>query len=214
MLGSRQTMELQIAAITLGQGELEEQVVTASSQASTKPTLIADDRSHLHLAWLDTAGFSKYRVVYASTAPQVMANYNALTLRDGVDAVFNSLFRLSTVVVALVASFSMWAVLPLVGLVIYHLVTSEETLDSVRSRVVLGVVLAVEVALTVALPPRFGVEATWPALRWGAPAAAAAVTAAVTVVVLRRRQDAHLFAIFFLFTVVNSLLQLILYLLL
>ena len=214
MLGSRQTIELQIAVIAVGPGVSEEQVVTASSQASAKPVLIADDRSYLHLAWLDTAGFGKYRVVYASTASEVMENYNALTLGDAVDAVFSNVFRLSMVVVALVASFSMWAVVPLTGLVIYHLVTSEEMLDTVRSRVALGTALAVEVALTFALPPRIGVEATWPALRWAAPAVTAAVTAVVTAGVVRRRRDVHLFVVFFLFTVMNSLLQLILYLLL
>ncbi|NIV33950.1 MAG: hypothetical protein GWN58_32250, partial [Anaerolineae bacterium] len=36
MLGSRQTLELQIAVITMGQGDGEEQVVTASTQASMK----------------------------------------------------------------------------------------------------------------------------------------------------------------------------------
>ncbi len=143
-----------------------------------------------------------------------MEEYNALTLWDAANAMFGNVFRLSTVVVGLVASLSMWAVVPLVGLVIYHLVTSEETLNTVRSRVALGTVLAVEVALTFALPPRIGVEATWPALRWVAPALTAAVAAVVTARVLRRRESAHLFVAFFLFTGLHSLLQLILYLLL
>jgi hypothetical protein len=214
MLGSRQTIELQIAVITMGQGDAEEQVVTASTQASMKPVLIADERSHLHLAWLDTGGFGRYRVVYASTAPEVMEEYNALGLWDAANAVFGNVFRLSTVIVGLVASLSMWAVVPLIGLVIYHLVTSEETLDTVRSRVALGMALAVEVMLTFALPPRIGVETTWPALRWVAPALTAAVTAAVAARVLRRRESVHLFVAFFLFTAINSLLQLLLYLLL
>ncbi|NIV33951.1 MAG: hypothetical protein GWN58_32255, partial [Anaerolineae bacterium] len=69
-----------------------------------------------------------------------MEEYNALTLWDAANAMFGNVFRLSTVVVGLVASLSMWAVVPLVGLVIYHLVTSEETLNTVRSRVALGTV--------------------------------------------------------------------------
>jgi hypothetical protein len=214
MLGSRQTIELQIAVIAMGQGDVEEQVVTASTQASMKPVLIADDRSYLHLAWLDTGGFGRYRVVYASTAPEVMGEYNALSLWDAANAVFGNVFRLSTVIVGFVASLGMWAVVPLVGLVVYHLVTSEETLDTVRSRVALGVALAVEVALTFALPPRIGVEATWLALRWVAPALTAGVAALVTARIVRRQESAHLFVAFFLFTATNSLLQLILYLLL
>jgi hypothetical protein len=108
----------------------------------------------------------------------------------------------------------MWAVVPLIGLAVYHLFTSEETLDTVRSRVALGIALAVEVMLTFALPPRIGVEATWLALRWVAPALTAGVAAVVTARIVRRQESAHLFVAFFLFTAMNSLLQLILYLLL
>jgi len=211
MMGSGRELELQIALITMGQDDAEEQVVTASSQASMRPVLIADDRSYLHMAWLETGGFGEFRVVYASTAPEVMENYNALTFVDALDATFNSVFRFSTLVVALVAVLIMWAVIPFLGLVIYHLVTNEETLHTVRSRVVLVVVLALEVALTFAQPPRIGVEASWPALRWAAPAVTAVVTAVMTACIVRRRKDMHLFAAYFLFVGVNSLLQLVLY---
>jgi len=211
MMGSGRELELQIALITMGQDDAEEQVITASSQASMRPVLIADDRSYLHMAWLETGGFGEFRVVYASTAPEVMENYNALTFVDVLDATFNSVFRFSTLVVALVAVLIMWAVIPFLGLVIYHLVTNEETLHTVRSRVVLVVVLALEVALTFAQPPRIGVEASWPALRWAAPAVTAVVTAVMTACIVRRRKDMHLFAAYFLFVGVNSLLQLVLY---
>jgi hypothetical protein len=207
-------MELQITMITVGQDEAEEQVVTASTQASVKPVLVVDDRSHLHLAWLETAGFGEYRVVYASTAPEVMENYNAVTLWDGLNAALSNVFRLSTMVVTAWAVFIVWAIFPLLGLLIYHLITSEETLDTVRSRVALITALAVEVALSFARPPLIGVDVDWSALRWVVPIIAAVVTAAITVRFLRRRVDKHLFGAFFLFTVVNSLVQIALYLLL
>jgi len=203
----------QVAVIVLGQDEAEEQVVSASTQASMKPVLTVDDRSHMHLAWLETAEFGQYRVVYASTAPEVMENYNALTLWDILDAVFSKVFQLSIVVVAAWAAFIVWAIFPLLGLLAYHLVTGEETLDTVRSRVALGTALAVEVALTFRMPPLIGVEVAWSVLRWGVPAVTATVTTVVMVSVLRRRVDRHLFGAFFLFTVVNSVLQVILYLL-
>ena len=201
----------QITVITLGESESGEQVVTASVQASLKPTLAMDDQSHLHLAWLESTEFGRYRVVYASTAPEVMQNYNTPTLLDVLDTVFSNVFRLSTLIVALVAVLIMWAVLPFLGLVLYHLVTSEETLYTVRSRVALVVVLVLEVALTFAQPPRIGVEASWPALRWVAPAVTAVVTAVMMACIVRRRKDMHLFAAYFLFVGVNSLLQLVIY---
>lgn len=179
-----------------------------------KPVLIADDRSHLHLAWLETGGFGEYNVVYASTAPEVMENYNTLTLVDALNAAFNSVFRFSTVILSLISALATWAVVPLVGLAVYHVVTSEETLATMRSRAAIIMALAVEVALTFVLPPRIGMDITWPVLRWVLPVITATVTAVVTVSIVRRREDMHLFGAFFLFTVMNSLLQIILYLLL
>jgi hypothetical protein len=100
-------------------------------------------------------------------------------------------------------------------LAIYHLITSEETLHSVRSRIALVTVLAAEVALTFVWPPRIaGVAAALPLLRWGIPAVAAVGAALVTAHMMRRREDIHLFATFFLFTVLNSLLQVTVHLLL
>jgi hypothetical protein len=209
-------LRLQITRITLGEGtdHAVEQVITASPQASMKPVLAIDDSAHHHLAWLETGGFGQYRLIYASTAPEVLESYNALTAWDIVNVVFSKLFRLSLVVVAAVLAFITWAIIPLLGLAGYHLVTSDETLSKVRSQVALVTVLAVEVALTLALPPRIAsVETGIPALRWGIPSVAAIVATAVTASVVRRREDVHLFAAFFLFTALNNLLQMALYLL-
>ncbi|MEA3341343.1 MAG: hypothetical protein U9R15_15370 [Chloroflexota bacterium] len=200
----------QIAVLTLGQ-EVQEDIVTASAQASLKPTLVMDDHSNLHLVWLETAEFGVYRVVYASTAPEVMENYNALTLWDVLDAVFSNVFRFSTLIVALVAVLIMWGILPFLVLVIYHLVTSEETLHTARSWGALIVALALEVALTFILPPRLGVEAAWPTLRWVAPALSALAAALMLANVARRRKYMHLFAAYFLFTGINCLLQMVIY---
>jgi hypothetical protein len=219
-VASGEDLQLQIALITVGieedepQDEIEEQIITASPRASMKPVLTIDDRSYYHLAWLETGGFGQYRLIYASTAPEVLEEYNALTLWDVLDMAFSKLFRVSLLVVAVILTFIMWAIIPLVGLAVYHVVTSEETLDTRRSRVVLVAVLMVEVALTLALPPRIaGIEAVLPALRWGVPPVTAVVAGVVTASVMRRRGDVHLFTTFFLFTILNNVLQMALFLL-
>jgi hypothetical protein len=203
----------QIAVVALGQGE-EEQVVSASPQASIKPVLVADDHANLHLAWLESADFGEYRVVYASTAPGVMKSYNALTLWDVLNTVFGGLFRLSTLVVAMVAVLIMWGVLPFLVLVVYHLITGEETLNTVRSRGALVIALALEVTLTYIQPPRIGVQADWPALRWVAPTVSTIVAALIVWRSVRGRKYPHLFVAYFLFVGVSSLLQMLMYYLL
>lgn len=193
-------------------GREREEVVTASTRPAIKPVLVMDRDSRLHMAWLEPGGFGRYRVVYASTSPSVMRAYNALTLWDVVDAVLTRLLRLSVVVLAVVPMAVLWALFPLTGLLIYHLVTGEEGLDTSRSRVVLGAMLVLEVALTLVFPPRL--DMAWPLLRWVAPLATAAVAVVVTLSALRRRWDSILFGWFFVFTGVHGLLQLLLYFLL
>jgi len=214
MMGAKREIELQITLITMGQEAAREQVVTASSQASMKPVLIADDRSYLHMAWLETGGFGEYNVVYASTVPEVMENYNVLTFIDVLNTAFNSVFRYSMVILSLIAALVTWAVIPLVGLAVYHVVTNEETLDTVRSRVAIITALVVEVALSFVFPPRIGVGTTWPAALWVVPSVTALVATAITGSIVRRQEDKHLFGTFFLFTALNSLLQPLLYFLL
>ncbi len=203
----------QIAVFGLEQ-RVREDVVTASSQASLAPTLAVDGRSHLHLAWLESAGFRQYQVAYASTAPQVTENYNALTLLDIANGMFSSVFRLSTLLVTLVVTLMKWVSIPFLALLGYHLVTSEETLDTVRSRVAIVTVLVVQVALTFVLPPSIGKGVLWSSLRWTVPSVSAVATALLTAGFVRRRQETHLFGVFFLFAAVNSVLQMVAFLLL
>lgn len=212
IVGEDQQVELQLALIAAEQEGMSEQVITASSQASLLPVLVADERSCLHLAWLETSGFGEYDVVHASTAPEVMENYNTLTPLDFLNVALNGVFQFSTIIVSLIGSLLLWAVGPLVVLTIYHVSTSDETLETTRSRVAVIAVLVVEVALTFVLPPRIGVGGSWPALRWLAPTIGALAAAAVTVRVAQRRDNLHLFGAFFLFTILDSLLQLVLYL--
>ena len=186
-----------------------EHIVTASNLPSVKPALTVDDNLYLHLAWLEPGGFGQYRVVYASPAPEVKRTYNALTLWDIVDPLFRGVFRLALIVLALVPMLIQWAVLPMGVLVVYHFVTGEEWLISPRSWAMLGVTLALEVALTLLLPPRRDIP--WPFLRWIAPIVTAALAGGGMACFLRRHQDKSLFEAFFLFTGVHTLLQLLVY---
>jgi len=162
-------------------------------------------------------------VAYASTALEVVKNYNTLTLVDALNVAFDSLFRLSTLVVTLVGSLITWVSVPFIGLLLYHLLTSEETLSSRRSRVAVIAASGVMVVLAFALPPNIGADvargadvaqgadATRSVLRWIAPAVSAA--AVVTKRVASRPAGINLFGAFFLFAAVSSVLQITLFLL-
>jgi len=165
-----------------------------------------------------TSGFAKYLVAYASTALEVVKNYNTLTLVDALNVAFDSLFRLSTLVVTLVGSLITWVSVPFIGLLLYHLLTSEDTLSSRRSRVAVIAASGVMAALAFALPPNIGADAargadvaegadaTQSVLCWVAPAV-------VTKRVASRPAGINLFGAFFLFAAVSSVLQITLFLL-
>jgi hypothetical protein len=184
-------------------------VVTASRIPSVNPTLAIDEQSNLHLAWLEPGGFDQYRVVYASTAPAVHENYNALSLWDIVNPIFITAFRLSLIILAAGPMMVLWILVPLGELLVFHLVTGEEGLETLGARIALGAALVVEVALTIAFPP---LEITVsPLMRWVIPAVAVFLAALAALRSLRRAWDSPLFEVFFLFTGVNCVLQLAMY---
>jgi hypothetical protein len=212
MMGSEGRPEQQIVELTFDpSGGMREQVVTASSAAALGSTLVSAE-GELHLAWLETAGFGKYRVIYASTSPEIVGAYNALTPQDAVDMVFSGLFDLSIVIISAIAGLMMWAVLPLVGLVVYHVLTSEESLETPGAKLAISVALVAEVGLAFALPPRFGMEGGWPTIRWLAPAISTALAGGITAILARRLKENQLFLTFFLFTGINTVIYTGLYL--
>ena len=213
MMGEEQ-LDLRATLVTVGEGQsgADEQMLTAPSTAAMKPSLVADDRSNLHVAWLSAGGSEGFRVIYGSNSPEVIENYNALTFVDTFDVALDSVFRLSTAIVSLLVSLGLWAVVPVVGLMVYHLVTSEETLNTRRAQVAVLVAVVVVVLLSFVMPPRLGIDLDWPVLRWIVPAFSVVMTAVVTVSVVRRREEVHLFGVFFLFTIMYSLMQTVLFL--
>lgn len=212
-MGEGEQVEVQVTLITLeAEGGSREQIVSGSTQASMKPLLITDEQSNLHMAWLETGGFGEFNVIYASTASQVLENYNTLNAADVIDAMFDGVFRLSTVVVSLIVSLGAWAIVPVVGLVIYHLITHEETLDTRRAKVVVIMALMVVVVMSFVMPPRIGVDVTGAALHWVLPAISTIVTTVATVSVVRRRGEMHLFGAFFLFAIMHGVLETVLFL--
>ena len=209
----RQRIELQSAIISLQEGELVEEVVSASPSASSRSAVAVDSASNMHMVWLDTAGFRQYHVVYGSTSPTIKEQYDIMSPRDTLNAVLDQVFQLSLVVVGAFPGLVAWALVPFLGLVVYHLRTSEEALETSRSWIVLGVALLLEVVLSFAFPLHIISEISWAGIRWVAPAVSALVAGGVTAFSLRGGRRGQFLSAFLLFTLVNTLVQVALYLL-
>ncbi|MGD1993612.1 MAG: hypothetical protein PVI59_10490 [Anaerolineae bacterium] len=186
-----------------------EHLVTASRLPSIRPAIAADAHSDLHLAWLEPGGFDQYRIVYASTAEAVQENYNAFSLWDVVNPIFSGVFRLSLIVLAAGPMMVLWILLPLGELLVFHIITGEEELRTRGAKIALAVAILLEIILTMALPPLQMDLA--PLLRWGIPVVSILLAGLAAWRALRRAWDSPLFEVFFVFTGVNTLLQMALY---
>lgn len=75
--------KFQIAMAVFKEGRLVGyQSAGKSRYPSSRPTLLADDKGNLHLAWLDSTGGGSTHLYYASTSPLVKAHLDRLTGED------------------------------------------------------------------------------------------------------------------------------------
>lgn len=222
IIGSDGEQQVQVALTALAhQGAPAfgvEQIVSGSDRVSMEPVPARDSSADLHMAWLEPVRSKRFQVVYASTAPGVRRNYNAVTLWDVVDTVLSGTVEFLTVaVLTLVPMLFLWTVLPMMGLIVYHIFSGEERLDIPSARIALVLAILLEIALTAIFPPRaaagsgFGLDVSWEPLRWVAPIVTSVLGALIALVVARREEESPLFLAFFAFTGVHGFLQMLLY---
>ena len=216
---------LQIAAINVQPGQIEgQEVVNASRAASLQPNVEIDSNGHLHLAWIDTAGFNRYQVIYASTSPQARETLNRITAYDVVDKV------LSTVMNVLSAFFFVpivlsWVIIPIACLVIFALTTSASEISDPHGRRALGLAMLLQLGVKLFffsdLLSRFPFgslisPSLSPSLRlllgrWIFPLLLAALSAGVVWIYLKRGRSQSIFVAYFIYATVYSLLTLVVY---
>jgi hypothetical protein len=210
---------LQSAAVHLREGQIVgKEVVSATPGASLKPAVAADGQGHLHLVWVDTAGFHRYRVIYASTAPQVGEVLNPITAGEVLDSAF-SIGMGAMSLVAVVPFVLMWALPSFLVLVIYSMATNESSLDDRRSVVVLAVAILLQTVMqvwTMAGATEGWLGSMMPAalreVGWLLPLLILGLAVGAMLLYLRRTDNRTLFASFLVYAGVNILLFTLVYL--
>jgi hypothetical protein len=212
---------LQIAAIDVGPGQITgHDIINASRGASLQPNVAVDPSGNLHLAWIDTAGFSRYHVIYASTSPQAREALNRVTAYDVVDKiltgvmyVLSSLFFVPLVLV--------WMLIPIGWLLAFALITRESEISDPRGRRALVIALILHLGAQLFLFPdllaRFPLGSLLsPSLaflvgRWVFPLFLAVLSAGVAWVTLKRGRGQSIFAPYLVFAAVDSFFILVIY---
>jgi hypothetical protein len=220
--GPRNLEMLQSATAALQAGQVVgQEVVSATPGASLKPSVAIDGQGHLHLVWIDTAGFSRYRVTYASTAPQVHEVLNPITLGEVVSQTLELGFGALTLM-GFLPLYLMWSVPSFFLLLIFFLVTQEVDLNRSPARTALWVAVAVQTGVMLwtaggavtrlssgNLPVMPWLAAV---VRWLVPLFISGLAVAVMLVYIRRRQHPGMFGAFFVFVLADVVLYTILYL--
>lgn len=143
----------QIALAFYRQGQFGgHQVITASRDASLKPSLLTDVLGELHLVWVESAGFNRYRVLYASTTEEAKKALNVTTLADVANSVVGAAMSLTLVIFFLPLMLA-WILPPAVWIFAYFFATHDETLWSLRSWAALSVAVLLQVVAMITLTP-------------------------------------------------------------
>jgi hypothetical protein len=141
--GPRNLEMLQSAVVDILAGQIVGmEVVSATPGASLKPNIAIDGQGYRHLVWIDTAGFERYQVLYASMAPQVHRVLNPVTAGEILSQTFELGFGALTLI-GFLPLYLMWAIPAFLVLLVFFLATQEGDLDQPRAAVALWAAILV-----------------------------------------------------------------------
>jgi len=197
-----------------------QEIVNASRSASVRPNIAVDNEGNLHLVWIDTAGFERYHVVYASTSPQAKETLNRITAYDVLDRILGGVMRVFSALffVPLILN---WLLIPFGWLALFALTTQESEVSDPHGlkALVLAMLLQLLAKLLIfpdllnqpplgsLLSPSLGLVLG----RWILPLLLAAVAAGAVWAYLKRAHSQSIFVAYFIYAIVDSFLTLIIY---
>ena len=211
---------VQVVTTVWREGELQGYQVSGKTRSSSlRPNLLADPQGHLHLAWLDTAGFGAYDVFYASTSPAVRAELNRITGRDVANAFFDFLWGVAQAASFLPIVFA-WVFVPLILVALYLFIRVEGDLARRGPRWMLVVSILLYIATkylfrsnwmaALPLPPNLA-PALADAFLYATPLVISAVAGLLTWFFIKRREYTSLFMAFLVYVACDAALTLLIY---
>jgi len=199
---------------TLPFDSAQDKLRAGSAQDKAQDTALS-----LYLTWLDTAGFGRYDVYYASTSPEAKAWLDRTHPKDVLlKAADLALGMLSGL--ALLPLVALWLFLPLLLLVLFYVFVGEEELELRRVKVALGIAIVLYMGVKLVILPssllHFSFLDQVPSqlssvLVSGVPLIILALAVAAITAYQRRAERATLFPAFLIFAATDALLSLVIY---
>jgi hypothetical protein len=220
--GPRNLEMLQAATVYLREGQVGGlEVASATTGASMKPVIARDGQGYLHLVWIDTAGFDRYKVLYASTAPQVHEVLNPVTVGEVLSQTLELSFGALTLI-GFLPLYLMWAVPAFLVVLVFFLITHEADLDQRRAAITLGVAILLHAIIKVMTAGSAlqrlstGMLLASPLLMalasWVAPLLISGLAVVVMWFYVRRTGTQSIFTCFFVFVLADAILFSLVYL--
>jgi hypothetical protein len=211
---------IQIILTLWAKGHMEGyQVAARTRSTSLRPVLIADQGENLHLAWIETAGFGRYDVFYASTSPEARANLDRIMLSDMGAAMMNLAWGVAQAISFLPIAL-VWAFLPLLVVSVYAFIRAEDDMARKGPRAALIIAIVLYAAFKylfrpnwlAALPlPRGTPKNLAAVIIYVAPLIISILAGLATWFYVKRREAAFLFPTLAVFVGTDILLTLLIY---
>ncbi|MFQ5886927.1 MAG: hypothetical protein ACE5II_06810, partial [Anaerolineae bacterium] len=198
------------------------QLAGKSGYHSSRPTLLADDKGNLHLAWIDSTAGGSTHLYYASTSPLVKAHLDRLTEEDLLSGAAKMIFG-SILGLLLAVLIPLWLAPALIWGFVCTAVIRFDDLGTRRGKIGLALALLIYlVTKLLMLPSLFSYIpfSAWlpllpsglsPLLMVGTPLFVSGGAAAIAIWFLRRVESRELLAALLAFALPDAFLTLIVY---
>jgi hypothetical protein len=201
-------------------GLLEGYQLPSAAGNAMRPEAALDDTGNLHLIWLSTGGFGRYDVYYASTAPEVRASLDRVTLQDLARDLLNAMWNLAPAIGFFPPVFLLWTFASFIWVILYYFVRVEGGMERRGSQIALGIAIFLYLFSKLFLMPAVLFYAPLinrfpehlqivPVL--GTPLFTLGVAVAAQWLYARKRDYTSLFAMYLIFVITDALLSLIIY---
>jgi hypothetical protein len=185
-----------------------------------RPTGVIDASGNVHLAWLNSGGFGRYEVYYASTSDAVKATLDPVTVQDRAIDTLNVAWAMAPALGFFPPVFLLWSFASFIWIVLFYFVKVEGGLDRRPARIALVVAIVLYLFSKLFLMPGPLFFAPFqdnlpPNLQFlpiiGTPIFTLLVAAAAVWLYFRRTDYRSLFAAYVIFVVTDAVLSLAIY---
>jgi hypothetical protein len=122
-------------------GEIKGYQLPITLGRTLRPTGVIDTSGNVHLAWLNSGGFGRYEVYYASTSDAVKTTLDPLTVQDWAIDILSFAWAMAPALGFFPPVFLLWSFASFIWIVLFYFVKVEGGLDRRPARIALIVAI-------------------------------------------------------------------------